>query len=541
MIPILFESTASSFTTNGLGALAEAISCEVTEERNEGFELELKYPISGIRFNDIKQRRIIYAKPSPARSAEPFRIYKITKPSKGIITVYAQHISYDLSGIPVTPFSATTAAQAISRINTYATVQNNFQFSTDMVKNGSFEFAVPSSIRSIMGGRDGSILDVYHGEWQYSGFNVALKASRGRDNGVKIAYGKNLTTLEQEENISAVYTGVLPYYYSESDGLVQGQVQNVPGTFDFVRILTYDFSDKFDETPTVQQLNAQAVAYIEENDIGVPAVSLKVSFADLSKASGFGRSQFLETVELCDTVTVDFDILDISATAKVVKTTFDVLLDKYSKIEIGQVKDGIASTIAGQAGALRDATTKSDMEKAIAFATQLITGATGGYVVMHDSDGDKKPDEILIMDTDDIETATKVWRWNKNGLGYSSSGYAGPYGLAMTINGAIVADYIKTGTLNASNVNVENINGANIRDLTIAANSLASGVQGTLSQVGVNASNIVSLGTSMNAIYAEIHGSLQASALAATFGSFTYIGIGGYDAHWSGKYLVRNV
>lgn len=554
MIPILFESTETDFSTNGIGLLSECVSCEVVEERNEGYELEMEYPITGIRYSDISQRKIIYAKPSPSRNPQPFRIYKITKQSNGLLKIYAQHISYDLTGIPVTPFSASTAAAAINGLASHMTVENDFTFATNINKNGNFEFVVPSSARSLMGGHEGSLLDIFHGEWEYSGFRASLWAARGSNNGVKIEYGKNITTLEQESEINAVYTGVLPYYYSEADGLIQGQVQNVPSTFDFVRILPYDFSDKFEEPPTVAQLNAQAVTYIQESGIGIPTVSLKVSFADLSKASGYESIRYLESVELCDTITVRFPKLNISTSAKVVKTRYDTILERYKSIEIGTPKDGITKTIASQAAALKSTPTKSAMEKAVYLATQLITGAMGGYVIMHDSNGDKHPDEILIMDTDNIQTARNVWRWNKNGLGYSSNGYAGPYGLAMTIDGSIVADFITSGgmsadritsgTIDADNINVQNINGENIKNQTIGnaamgvgsigssniiggsvgTGALSADVNGTLLQVGNNAATIAQLG---NTIYAIMQGSLSVTAISCNQLSTNYLYIGG--------------
>lgn len=534
MKPILFEHNAGTldFNSYGLGTLTDCMACEVTEERNGEFELEMLYPVSGIHFSDIRMRRIVYAKPSPSRDKEPFRIYKISKPINGAVTIYAQHISYDLNGIPLSPYSASTAAAAISGIESHETVSSGFTFTTDIVKNAEFSLITPATVRSIFGGREGSLIDVYHGEWKYTKFNCKLCAARGENNGVIIAYGKNLITLEQEENINGQYTGVLPFWYSESDGLVQGNIENVPGTYNFTRILPKDFSDKFEEAPTLQQLSAEATKFIQENDIGDPAVSLKISFVDLSKASGFESLSMLETVELCDTVTVKFEKLGISKTAKVVKTVYDVLKDRYKTVDIGEVKAGIAETIADQIAKMKTVTTRSEMEKAILYATELITGNKGGYVIMNDSDNDGYPDEILIMDKPDKNTAEKVWRWNKNGLGYSSTGYQGPYGLAMTIDGSIVANYITSGTLNANNVNVTNINGENIRDQTIGNRQIGSGAVGygntsfksTLDQVGVNAANIM---TVAGTIQAYMQGSLTASYLNANTGNFLNLGFAG--------------
>lgn len=474
MIPILYETTEREFTTNGLGYLPDTAKCTVTEERNGKFELEMEYPVSGRSFSDIKERRIIFAKPSPGRRPQPFRIYRIAKNSKNTVKVYAEHISYDLAGVPVSAFSAETAAEAIAKLNASALAEHPFIFETDKERDGSYNNSVPAGIRSIMGGQEGSLLDIYHGEWLYDMFTVSLKEARGADNGVNIAYGKNITTLEQDENIANVYTGVLPYWYSEEQGLAQGTIQQVPGTFDYVRILTQDFSDKFQEPPTDAELNAEAAKYIRDNDIGVPKVSLKVSFVDLAKANGLETVAFLENVELCDTVSIRFEALNISTKAKIVKTEYNVLLDRYTSVEIGDARETLADTIASQNSVIKNATKKSDLEKAVANATKLITGNSGGYVVFHDSDGDSFPDEILVMDKPTIEEATKIWRWNQQGLGYSGTGYQGPYGLAMTIDGGIVADFITTGTLNADSVNVSNINGENIKGKTIGNAQLAS-------------------------------------------------------------------
>lgn len=503
MIPILYGATDTDFSINGIGPMTDAISCFVWEERNGGFELEMEYPVTGDKFQDITIRNIIRAKTSPGGRIEPFRIYKFTAHSKGTVKIYAQHISYDLSGIPVAPYNAANAADAIRKLKTYMTVQNNFTFATDVNQSAYFAFGKPTSARSLLGGSEGSILGVYQGEWNYTGFNVSLLSSRGSDRGVKITYGKNIQKLENEMGSSMLFTGVLPYYYSDATGLIQGQVQNVPIAYGFTYIIPVDLTEKFDEPPTVAQLNAQGVLYIQENNYGLPEVSMKVNFADISSASGFEEMHNLETVELCDTVTVEYEELGAVGSAQIIKTTYDVLKERYVEIEIGDKKEKVTNTIASQAIALNGVPSKTSVEKAIAIATELITGALGGYVLMHDSDGDGKPDEILIMDTDNIDTATKVWRWNKNGLGYSSNGYEGPYGLAMTINGSIVADFVNTGTLNANNVNVENINGENIRNQTIGnakiasgavdGNSLAYGVNTTLAQVGVNSSSIATL------------------------------------------------
>ena len=451
----LHESTETSFTTNGLGALSDAILCEVTEERNGEFELEMEYPVTGIRYKELQLRRIIMAKPNPYSELQPFRIYAITKPINGIVTVNAEHISYDMSGYPVSAFVADTIQNAFINMKSASAVDCPFLFSTDKTTVANMTIIKPSSMRSLLGGVDGSILDVYGGEYEFDKYNVKLWNKRGTDRGVSIRYGKNLTDLKQEENCSSVYTGVYPFWYSEQEGLVQldEKILKASGTYNFTRIYPLDLSQEWTDKPTKEQLKSAATSYMNANNIGVPAVSLTVSFIQLSQSMEYSEYALLEDVHLCDTVKVEFTELNVSATAKCIKTIYDAISNKYVSIELGETRSNLASTISNQNQAISDSITKTFMQQAIENATQLISGGLGGYVIMHSSTGGKHPDEILIMDTDDIDTAKKVWRWNKGGLGYSSTGYNGPFALAMTQDGQIVADFVKTGTMSANRIN----------------------------------------------------------------------------------------
>ena len=451
----LHESTETSFTTNGLGALSDAILCEVTEERNGEFELEMEYPVTGIRYKELQLRRIIMAKPNPYSDSQPFRIYAITKPINGIVTVNAAHISYDMSGYPVSAFVADTIQNAFINMKSASAVNCPFSFSTDKTTTANMKVVKPSSMRSLLGGVEGSILDTYGGEYEFDKYNVKLWNKRGADRGVSIRYGKNLTDLKQEENCSSVYTGVYPFWYSEQEGLVQldEKILKAPGTYNFTRIYPLDLSQKWTNKPTREQLKSTATSYMNANNIGVPAVSLTVSFIQLSQSMEYSEYALLEDVHLCDTVKVEFTELNVSATAKCIKTIYDAISNKYVSIELGETRSNLASTISSQKQAISDSITKTFMQQAIENATQLISGGLGGYVIMHSSTGGKHPDEILIMDTDDIATAKKVWRWNKGGLGYSSTGYNGPYALAMTQDGNIVANFVNTGTMSANRIN----------------------------------------------------------------------------------------
>lgn len=477
MKPILFPSTATEFTTQGLGALSDAISCIVTEERNGLYELEMQYPQSGIHFSEIQNRRIIYAIPSPYREAQPFRVYRITRPINGIATIYAQHISYDLAGIPVNPFTAGSAAEALSGMASHTAVESHFSFWTDKSTTANFSVLVPSASRSVLGGVEGSILDVYGGEYLFDKFFVRLYNQRGNDNGVVIRYGKNLTDVEQDANISSVATGVLPYWVGAEGELVQGNIVNVDGTFDFVRIMTIDFSSDFENQPTASELETRAMQYIKSNKIGVPSVSISVSFVQLEQTEEYKDLALLEKCDLCDTVTVQFEALGINAKAEIVRIITDVLLERYESVEVGDIRANIAYTIADQQQKIEKAPTTSAMQKAINNATNWLTSADGYVIAVKDDNGTWK--EILFLDTPSAETAKNVLRINTNGIGFSTNGVNGPYRNAWTIDGSLVADFITTGVLTANLIKagvLQSLNGATSINMETGEASLTGSI-----------------------------------------------------------------
>lgn len=482
---LLFDQNEEAFTSNGLGALPDATSCIVTEERNGEYEVEMEYPLTGRHFHDIQKRRILCVKPNPYDDLQPFRIYSITKPINGIVTVHAAHLSYDTSGsiVKLFPADAGSASAAMSYLKNFSVPSTPFTFFTNVGKTGTMSVPKPSSIRSLLGGSDGSILDTFGGEYLFDKWNISLLESRGANRGVTIRYGKNMTDLEQEENDTDFYTGVYPFWYSESEdgGLVtlsaNNGIVNAPGTYDFVKIMPLDLSsENFSkettdsegytttiEKPTEAELLAAAQKYIADNKIGIPKVSLDVSFVMLAQSEEYKDFARLETVKLCDTVTVEFEKLGVKTTAKCIKTVYNVLTDKYDSIELGEPKSSLAETVSNQGTLIEEASDKSYMERAIQNATDLImSGKLGGYVTV-------TKNEIYIADNKDLDKAVKVWRWNSGGLGYSSSGKDGPFGTAITSDGKIVADYITTGNLDCSVLNVSNIHGDSILVDTIGA------------------------------------------------------------------------
>lgn len=353
MKPVLYPADETAFNSNGIGVLNDCISCTVTEERNEGFECKLTYPIDGQHYSDIKTRTIVMVQPRPDASPQPFRVYRITRPVSGIVTVYAQHISYDLTGIVVRPFRANGIAAALSGLKTNASTACPFDFWTDINDaTGTFETAVPASIRSCLGGMDYSILDMYGGEFEWDRYTVKLHKRRGADRGFTIRYGKNLVDMTQEENIAQVYTGVFPYW-SDNDGntvtLPEGAVK-AEGTYDYDNIMVLDCSAEWSEQPSQQQLREHAQTYIKKNHVGVPKVGFTISFAKLSDSVEYAGRKDLERIELCDTVQVIFMQLGVASTATVTKVEYDALKGRYKSITVGQVQTGIHRLIAMQQG-----------------------------------------------------------------------------------------------------------------------------------------------------------------------------------------------
>lgn len=463
MIPILYQAGETDFENNGLGRLGDALDCTAEESRNGIDELEMIYPITGKRFSDITHSRIIYAKPEDGADPQPFRIYSISKPMNGRIKVKAEHLSYWLSHIPVSPFTASSCAEALQKLKTKAEEACPFTFWTDKSTVANFTVEKPSSIRSLLGGQRGSILDIYGGEYQYDKFTVKLYDQRGTDRGVTLRYGKNITDIRQEENIQNTITGVYPFWMGEDESGISEIVEldekilhsSNASNFPYQRTVPLDLSSDFgNEKPTQAELRARARAYMTANRIGVPAVSIKVSFAPLWQTEEYKEAANLERVRLCDTVKVIFPQLNVSATAKVVRIKYDVLKERYVEIELGDAKSNLGATIRNAIDRVADISTedvrsaKSELRKAIKHATDLITGGLGGYVVFG-RNANGEPEEILIMDKPNVNTAVNVIRINKNGIGFSTNGYGGPFANAWTIDGKLVADFITTGTLTA--------------------------------------------------------------------------------------------
>lgn len=458
LIPILYAADETSFTHNGIGLLTDCVSCTVTEERNGAFELSMQYPMSGAHYADIQTDTIIKAVPFADGEPQLFRVYQKSDPIGMVSTISAEHVSYELARMPVLSFAYTGLAyEAINQALKSAVIPTGFTAWSDISVSHQTQIPEPVSVRSCLGGKEGSILDVWGGEYEWDNYTVKLHAHRGTKSEVIIEYGKNLTSLTQDKNIGETYTGIVPFVKKTVDGsdiyttLPEKYIQaKNAGNFARPRLSVMDFTSQFtqDEEITVDALRQKAQEYVEVSDLGIPKVNLTVSFAPTWQTDS-GSDAPAGKVNLCDTVTVRFLRLGVDATAKVIKTVYNVLLDRYDSIELGDAKSNFVDTV----GNLQNTTQRiEDLEvtvsgvdeiiaDAIFDATETITGAKGGCVVTR-FDKDNKPYEILIMDTDDINTAKQVWRWNIGGFGHSSNGINGPYDTAITMDGKIVGKFV---------------------------------------------------------------------------------------------------
>lgn len=451
MIPILTDSYP--VVGHGLGGLNEAIDCVVTHEINGEYELMLQYPITGQHYSELLPNYLILSTTKNNTTLEPFRIYRITKPLNGIVTVYARHFCYDASGIIVEPFTSGSLTQLMLDLPSKCTPTSPITVGTTRTVSTSYTLKAPRPLWRVLGGQEGSILDVYGGEWDFSGSSATLKTQLGQDNGVKIVYGKNLTELEQDASLEATYSGVYPYWFDEETNTLVTLTEKyvtITGAAVSNRILILDLTSDFETQPTETQLRNRTNAYITANSVGSMKTSWNVSFVQLSQAGEYENQAALEKVDLGDTVSVYYEALGVNASARVVKTEFDSLKEQYREVTIGRVKQNLADIIVGQNEVMDEKIdkTKSALERAIDSATDFITNGGGYMRFIFDSSNNLT--EIVSMDNPDISQATNVWRWNNGGFGFSSNGYSGPYTLAMTQDGQIVADFITTGTLTAN-------------------------------------------------------------------------------------------
>ena len=284
--------------------LSECTKCTVKEERNGIYECEFSVPITARHFADIDIDKIVTVPHDDTKDRQPFVIYRRSAPIDGIVTFYAHHISYKLSNVIIPPMQHSGIVDTFEAFENDAITANPFSFETTKSSSGTFKTIVPVSIRAMLGGTQGSILDVFGGgEYEFDNFTVKLHQHRGSDNGVTIRYGKNLTDIEQEKDGGDTYNAVVPYW--EKDGVaVYGSIVQGTNSGTAQVVVPLDLSEEFETQPTAAQLEAKALTFLDANPPWVPKENIEVDFVALWQTSEYENIAVLERVKLCDTVSV---------------------------------------------------------------------------------------------------------------------------------------------------------------------------------------------------------------------------------------------
>lgn len=338
MIPCLYDSRETKFNHNGIGKLADAQSCTVTEKRNGSYELKLICPADGIHAEMLEEGNIILAKSSDTMQPQPFRIYKITTPIDGKLEVQARHISYQLNFITVSPFSVSGCAGAVQGLKSHAASDCPFSVWTDVASSAMFTVSVPASFRNCLGGMDGSVLDTFGGEFEWDRYTVKFHRARGADHNVHIVYGKNLTDFKMEKSIENTITGVHPYWVDNETQAVMELPEKVVmvsrKSVPYQKITVLDCTSAFQEKPSEAALREYAQDYIDTTSLTEPEVDIKIDFIQLWNTPGYEDVVQAEQVSLCDTVHVYISKLGIEASSKVTETEYDSLLERYNSITL---------------------------------------------------------------------------------------------------------------------------------------------------------------------------------------------------------------
>lgn len=362
MNPILYDKDEAGFVSNGLARLTDCVSCSCVEERNSIFECDFEYPVDGEYYNLIQCGRIIGVTHDDSGDVQPFDIVSYTKPIDGIVSFHAVHISYRLSGIVCRANGVTGADNAFrALVETAQPDIGNFNLSTELENATSYVAAfdgVPRSVRQMLGGIEGSILDTFGGEYLFDKWNVTLKASRGRKRDFTIRYGVNLASYNEDTDYLSSYNACVPYWKGNDNGqeaIVYGSVvETGESTFGARTICAaLDLSDKFETKPTIADLESTAFSVMRSRQTWLPSQTIKVDFVRLQDFAEFSQYENLYDCSLCDSIDVVFPRYGMSGTYKIVKTVWNVLEGRYSEMELGSLSTtlsdalGISNSLGG--------------------------------------------------------------------------------------------------------------------------------------------------------------------------------------------------
>lgn len=352
MIPIIYESTETLFSNNGMGRLRDCISCRVTEGRNEVYECDFEYPVNGANFDKIQCGRIIGVIHDDTKTIQPFDIVSYSKPINGIVTFHAVHISYRLTGLTVSGTNINSLADALALLGT-ATPSSAFTYSADFTSSAYMAAAdgTPRSVRQMLGGIEGSILDTYGGEYEFDKFNVILHRNRGTRKDVRIRYGVNMLDYNEDLDFSEAFTSCIPYWVGDDGNggqtVIKGQrVDSGLIPYDGrERCVPLDLSSRFETAPTAADLEQKALNLMTSGNVNLPKQSIKVDFIRLQDFGEYEGFTNLLTCGLCDLIEVIFPDYNTSGSFKIVKTVYDVLNERFASMELGALSTTLAQAL----------------------------------------------------------------------------------------------------------------------------------------------------------------------------------------------------
>lgn len=397
MIPILYEKDETVFASNGLGRLRDCISCVVTEERNGIYECDFEYPIDGVNYDRIQLGRIIAVEHDESNDVQPFDIVGYSRPINGIVTFHCTHISYRQCALTVSGTNINSLADAFTMLGN-AVPTNPFSYWTDKASTGFLASAdgIPHSVRQVLGGMEGSILDSYGGEYEFDTWTVKLWNARGEVKPFTIRYGVNLTDYNEDVDYSNTFTACIPYWTGQDDSgndvTVKGSMQQTtyPSFNGATRCIPLDVTDKFETKPSVAQVEAEGLAYINNNQTYLPEQNITVDFIRLSDSPEYEQFATLQTCKLCDSINVVFPRYNMEGLFKIVKTEYDVLQERYTKMELGTLSTtlaealGISQDSASRAlnftQILNDISDLKDETTVKAFTVSVASTTTGTFI-----------------------------------------------------------------------------------------------------------------------------------------------------------------
>nr|DAN50010.1 MAG TPA: tail protein [Caudoviricetes sp.] len=365
--PILYKANETNFEHLGVSVLSDASKCYVSREKNGIYILEFDYPVNGKDVDKIKEGMYIKSDAGYRTKNQRFVISKITK-TQNEFKIYCQHISQVKTTMnAIRPDITVTSVSAIGALRAWRDnlldSREEFFVQSDIGTLNSTTWKVENieNARDALGGKAGSILDVWGGEYEFDNLNITLHKSMGIDNPTIIAYGKNLLDLEQEQSILETYTSVFPFKKYTDDNNRE-QLITLPeilldsthlNKFTHRRILKIDFSND-ENLKTVEQLRSKAKSYIKSNNVGVPKTNLKINYQDLSKVEGVFDNPALEQIDLCDKLKVYYNELGIlNENAKVVKVIWNVILEENHEIEVGDGRSSFTDSTSAKLESLQ--------------------------------------------------------------------------------------------------------------------------------------------------------------------------------------------